>query len=93
MNRETAVRREMTPEVLDEALGTRLVETAMRCACGSRFTAPVAGLSLRYRPCEDIERRQLGKKYLQKDREACLLPVGTVDAEGLSTAVKKPQIV
>ncbi|MGD9354724.1 MAG: galactokinase, partial [Desulfobacterales bacterium] len=90
MNRETALRREMTPEVLDD-MGTRLVETAMRCACGSRFTGAGGGGCLwALGRAEDIQRLRPAWEEVLSDRaEACLLPVG-IDAEGLSIAVKKP---
>jgi D-glycero-alpha-D-manno-heptose-7-phosphate kinase len=93
MNRETALRREMTPEVLDD-MGARLVETAMRCDCGSRFTGAGGGGCLwALGRAEDIQRLRPAWEEVLSDRpEACLLPVG-IDDEGLSIAVKKPQIV
>jgi D-glycero-alpha-D-manno-heptose-7-phosphate kinase len=42
MNAETAIRREMTPEVLDD-LGTALVEAAAAKGCGGRFTGAGGG--------------------------------------------------
>jgi D-glycero-alpha-D-manno-heptose-7-phosphate kinase len=42
MNRETAVRRHLTPEVLDE-MGRRLVAAARRGGCGARFTGAGGG--------------------------------------------------
>ncbi len=42
MNKETAIRRQMTPEVLD-AVGKRLVKEALRNKCGARFTGAGGG--------------------------------------------------
>ncbi len=42
MSRETAIRRRMTPEVVD-GLGRRLLDAARRRACGARFTGAGAG--------------------------------------------------
>jgi D-glycero-alpha-D-manno-heptose-7-phosphate kinase len=42
MNRETALRRRMTPEVLDE-MGKKLVDVALKCECGARFTGAGGG--------------------------------------------------
>jgi D-glycero-alpha-D-manno-heptose-7-phosphate kinase len=42
MNRETAIRKVMTPQVLDD-LGDRLAAAAVDCACGARFTGAGGG--------------------------------------------------
>jgi D-glycero-alpha-D-manno-heptose-7-phosphate kinase len=42
MNRETAIRKIMTPQVLDN-LGDRLAAAAVQCGCGARFTGAGAG--------------------------------------------------
>lgn len=42
MNRETDVRRRMTPDVLD-SLGRKLTAAARRCGCGARFTGAGGG--------------------------------------------------
>ncbi len=42
MNRETAIRRELTPDVLDN-VGEKLVETALQNGCGARFTGAGGG--------------------------------------------------
>jgi D-glycero-alpha-D-manno-heptose-7-phosphate kinase len=42
MNRETDIRRRMTPDVLDP-LGRRLTAAARRCGCGARFTGAGGG--------------------------------------------------
>jgi D-glycero-alpha-D-manno-heptose-7-phosphate kinase len=42
MNRETAIRKTMTPEVLD-AMGDDLAAAAVACGCGARFTGAGGG--------------------------------------------------
>ena len=42
MRRETALRRRLTPDVLDEA-GRELAAAAVRCGCGARFTGAGGG--------------------------------------------------
>ena len=42
MNRETDIRRRLTPDVLDP-VGVKLVGAARRCGCGSRFTGAGGG--------------------------------------------------
>jgi D-glycero-alpha-D-manno-heptose-7-phosphate kinase len=42
MNRETVLRQEMTPEVLDE-IGLQLTQAAQSCGCGARFTGAGGG--------------------------------------------------
>ena len=42
MNRETAIRKAMTPQVLDD-LGDRLAAAAAECRCGARFTGAGGG--------------------------------------------------
>ncbi len=83
MAEETAIRREMTPDVVD-AVGADLVDAAADAGCGARFTGAGGGGCLwalgdaaRIRalkgPWEEILSRQEG---------ACLLPSG-IDTEGL----------
>jgi D-glycero-alpha-D-manno-heptose-7-phosphate kinase len=43
MNRETAIRCELTPDVLDDT-GTKLWESAKAQGCGARFTGPAAAV-------------------------------------------------
>jgi D-glycero-alpha-D-manno-heptose-7-phosphate kinase len=84
MNRETELRREMTPGVLDE-MGERLVETARRHGCGSRFTGAGAGGCIWAIGCaEDVERlRPAWQELLSARPAACLLPVG-IDNKGVA---------
>ena len=42
MNREVALRRDMTPDVLDE-IGEKLVQSAISENCGARFTGAGGG--------------------------------------------------
>jgi D-glycero-alpha-D-manno-heptose-7-phosphate kinase len=42
VNRETAIRKAMTPQVLDE-MGDRLAAAAIDCGCGARFTGAGGG--------------------------------------------------
>ena len=42
MNRETAIRKTMTPQVLDD-LGDRLAAAAVQCGCSARFTGAGGG--------------------------------------------------
>ena len=42
INRETAIRKRMTPEVLDD-MGDRLAAAAVQCGCGARFTGAGGG--------------------------------------------------
>ena len=42
MNRETAIRRKLTPDVVDE-VGSQLVDSARDCGCAARFTGAGGG--------------------------------------------------
>ncbi len=77
MSRETAIRRRMTPEVVDE-LGRRLLDAARRRACGARFTGAGAGGCLwALGPPEAIAGLQAEWAELLAPRPgAALLPVG-----------------
>jgi D-glycero-alpha-D-manno-heptose-7-phosphate kinase len=83
MNRETAIRREMTPDVLDD-VGEKLVNVARQNGCGARFTGAGGGGCLwALGEMEDIDRlRPLWEKSLPPESEACLLEV-KVDSKGL----------
>ena len=83
MNRETALRREMTPDVLDN-VGVRLVESALQNGCGARFTgAGGGGCIWALGEIENIDRlRPLWKKILSARKQACLLDV-KIDTEGV----------
>jgi D-glycero-alpha-D-manno-heptose-7-phosphate kinase len=83
MNRETALRREMTPDVLDN-VGVRLVENALQNGCGARFTgAGGGGCIWALGEIENIDRlRTLWEKILSARKQACLLDV-KIDTEGV----------
>ena len=83
MNRETTIRREMTPEVLDR-LGGKLVEDAVRHGCGARFTgAGGGGCIWALGNVENIDRlRPLWEDSLSTRKGACLLDV-EIDPRGV----------
>ena len=76
MNRETALRRKMTPDVLD-SVGERLVQIALQNNCGARFTgAGGGGCMWALGETEDIDRlRSMWEESLSTRKEACLLDV------------------
>jgi len=83
MNRETGIRRQMTPDVLDK-IGRRLADIALQNDCGVRFTGAGGGGCLwAIGEIENIDRlRPLWQKSLSSRKEACLLDVG-IDSEGV----------
>ena len=83
MNRETAVRRKMTPEVLDR-LGAELVDAACQHDCGARFTGAGGGGCLwALGSAEDIDRlRRIWEEILQQRGQARLLQP-SIDPGGL----------
>jgi D-glycero-alpha-D-manno-heptose-7-phosphate kinase len=84
MNRETAVRRKMTPEVLDE-MGRKLAGSAVRHGCGARFTgAGGGGCIWAVGESENISRlRPAWKQILSGRKEAGLLDA-RIDAKGVN---------
>jgi len=83
MNRETAIRRTLTPDVLD-SVGERLVDIARQNDCGARFTGAGGGGCLwAVGKIENIDRlRPLWEKTLSAREEACLLDA-KIDSKGL----------
>ena len=83
MNKETALRRQMTPEVLD-AIGEKLVSEAIRNQCGARFTgAGGGGCIWALGSSEHIERlRKRWRQVLTPVASARLL-TSDIDAHGL----------
>jgi D-glycero-alpha-D-manno-heptose-7-phosphate kinase len=83
MNKETGVRKEMTPEVLDE-MGEALVASAVENHCGARFTgAGGGGCIWALGAVEDIDRlRGSWGSILSKRKGAGLLDT-KIDATGL----------
>jgi D-glycero-alpha-D-manno-heptose-7-phosphate kinase len=83
MNQETGVRKEMTPEVLDE-IGTALVESALENGCGARFTGAGGGgciwaLGL----VEDVDKLKGTWESILKTRKGACLLDSKIDSEGL----------
>lgn len=83
MNRETAIRRRMTPDVLDK-MGAKLVDSAVKNRCGARFTgAGGGGCIWAIGEIDDIDRlKDIWEKTLLSRKEACLLDVN-IDSKGL----------
>jgi D-glycero-alpha-D-manno-heptose-7-phosphate kinase len=83
MNRELAIRREMTPDVIDE-IGEKLVDAALENNCGARFAgAGGGGCIWAMGEAKDISRlRGVWIKVLAGRKEACLLDV-KIDRKGL----------
>ncbi len=83
MNRETAIRRTLTPDVLDN-VGEKLVDIARQNGCGARFTGAGGGGCLwAVAEIENIDRlKPLWEKTLSAREEACLLDV-KIDSKGL----------
>ncbi len=83
MNRETEIRREMTPDVLDR-VGRRLVKEAVRSGCGARFAgAGGGGCIWALGEPDEIERLKGNwKDILSETKDACLL-AAKIDPEGL----------
>ena len=83
MNRETALRRQMTPDVLD-SIGVQLVQSAVKNSCGARFTgAGGGGCIWALGQTENVDRlRPLWEEILSTRKGACLLDV-KIDAEGV----------
>jgi len=83
MNREVAIRKKMTPEVLDD-VGEELVNSAVRNNCGARFTgAGGGGCIWALGEIEEIDNlKRIWEKVLSSRKDARLLDV-TIDSEGL----------
>jgi D-glycero-alpha-D-manno-heptose-7-phosphate kinase len=83
MSKETAIRRRMTPMVLDET-GTALVESAAENRCGARFTGAGGGGCLwALGEAEDIDKlKKTWEIILSTRAEACLLDT-KIDTQGL----------
>ena len=83
MNREMALRKKMTPEVLD-SMGEKLVDSAGVNNCGARFTgAGGGGCIWAIGEIEDIEiLKKEWESILSERKESCMLEV-RIDFEGL----------
>lgn len=83
MNQETAIRIEMTPDVLDP-MGERLVRAAIEAECGARFTGAGGGGCLwAIGEIENIDTlRKIWEKALTGREGACLLEM-KIGSDGL----------
>jgi D-glycero-alpha-D-manno-heptose-7-phosphate kinase len=83
MNRETSIRRKMTPEVLDQ-IGSQLVEAAVSGNCGARFTgAGGGGCIWALGEIKHIDRlKPIWEDILSTENEGCLLDM-KIDSQGL----------
>ena len=83
MNRETAIRRKMTPEVLD-TIGEELVSSALKNNCGARFTgAGGGGCIWALGQIEDIDKlKGIWERVLSNRENARLLDV-KIDSKGV----------
>jgi D-glycero-alpha-D-manno-heptose-7-phosphate kinase len=83
MNKETALRKKMTPEVLDE-IGTALVESALENGCGARFTgAGGGGCIWALGPAEDVDKLKGPWEGILKTRKGACLLDAKIDPKGL----------
>ncbi len=83
MNRETSIRRTLTPDVLD-TVGEKLVHAARESDCGARFSGAGGGGCLwALGEIENIDRlKPLWEKTLSTSAAGCLLDV-KIDSKGL----------
>jgi len=83
MNKETAIRKRMTPDVLDD-MGEKLTDFAVENNCGARFTgAGGGGCIWALGEINDIKRlKRIWEKELNNKKGACLLNL-KIDFEGL----------
>jgi D-glycero-alpha-D-manno-heptose-7-phosphate kinase len=83
MNRETAIRRKLTPNVLDD-LGKKLVQAARKHDCGARFTGAGAGGCLwALGETENVRSLKESWQHLLNSRKAARLLDATIDVKGL----------
>ena len=83
MNRETAIRRKMTPEVLDE-IGKALVESAKKTNCGARFAgAGGGGCIWALGRVEDIDKLKGTWESILSTRKDARLLSTKIDSQGL----------
>jgi D-glycero-alpha-D-manno-heptose-7-phosphate kinase len=83
MNRETAIRIRMTPDVLDE-IGVHLMKAAVACNCGARFTgAGGGGCIWALGDAKHIDSlKPLWEEILSSEKEGSLLEL-KIDSQGL----------
>jgi D-glycero-alpha-D-manno-heptose-7-phosphate kinase len=85
MNRETVIRRELTPEVLD-AVGSELVAAAVDAGCGARFTGAGGGGCV-WALCPAATRQRLKRRWqnILATRLGAGLLEFNIDAAGVKT--------
>jgi len=84
MNREVELRRHLTPDVLD-AVGEKLVETAVDGSCGARFTgAGGGGCIWALGPAGEIKKLKEKWETILSGREAAGLLDAVIDGVGVS---------
>jgi len=89
MLRETAIRMEMTPDVLDN-LGKKLVDAAAQNHCGARFSgAGGGGCIWAIGDADDISRLKEGWGEMILEREEAFLLNAEIDSKGLEIINKK----
>jgi D-glycero-alpha-D-manno-heptose-7-phosphate kinase len=83
MNKETAIRRKMTPEVLDE-IGSSLVQSAIKERCSARFTgAGGGGCIWALGRKEDIDKLKGAWEGILSTRKDARLLSSKIDSQGL----------
>ena len=83
MNRETAIRWKMTPDVL-EPIGEKLVQAAINHGCGARFTGAGGGGCLWALGAEnDINKLKADWEKITSERENAGLLASPIDGKGL----------
>lgn len=83
MNRETAIRKQMTPEVLD-ATGEALVASARKLNCGARFTGAGGGGCLwALGEAEHIDKLKSTWEVILSKRKGAFLLDAKIDTAGL----------
>lgn len=83
MNKETAIRRKMTPEVLDE-IGNALVKSAIKNRCGARFTgAGGGGCIWALGRIENIDKLKGTWEGILSTRKDARLLSAKIDSQGL----------
>lgn len=89
MNCEMAIRRKMTPEVLDK-MGDRLVISAVKNHCGAKFTgAGGGGCVWAFGGIEDIEKLKTKWEAILASRKGSRLLSTKVDTEGVLCSVDR----
>ncbi len=84
MNRETAIRRRMTPDVVDE-IGRKLIISAQKNGCGARFTgAGGGGCMWAIGEAGDVERLKNKWESILSQREGARLLEFGIDFKGVS---------